>query len=307
MSCSGLHCAGCGAGASVPPVALAAVFGLAWIAEHLIEVAVVSAACGVLAVAAVVALMRQQERREAARAARGTLFVTRAGAAPVPPPGRRELPGEQRAAIGPVYNFNFYGPAGDAHAAVIRKAITGQAGDLPRRHVVLTRANHPGWPGVISTPQIPQGRTSVSYDHGPRRPYFAPHQPQPAPQYPPYGQESYPAPWPQQAPPPRRRRKRRVFPWVFLAIQALFIIWLVTGLATTHAGPTQAQLAQGCYDHNWWPLFKSQADCVQHYGGALTDAGNAGKAIGAGIIVALWVAVDVILGIGYGIWRLARR
>jgi hypothetical protein len=94
---------------------------------------------------------------------------------------------------------------------------------------------------------------------------------------------------------------------VFLAVQALFVIWLVIGLATTHTGPTQAQLAQGCYHHNWWPLFKSQADCVQHYGGALTDAGNAGKAIGAGLIVALWVAVDVVLGISYGVWRLARR
>ena len=39
------------------------------------------------------------------------------------------MPREERPAIGPVYNFNFYGPAGGTHAAVIRKAITGTAGD----------------------------------------------------------------------------------------------------------------------------------------------------------------------------------
>ena len=94
---------------------------------------------------------------------------------------------------------------------------------------------------------------------------------------------------------------------MFLAIQALFILWLVVGLATTHTGPTAAQLAQGCYHHNWYPLFKSQADCVTHYGGALQDAGNAGKAIGAGIIVLLWVVVDFFLGVGYGIYKLATR
>jgi hypothetical protein len=41
--------------------------------------------------------------------------------------------------------------------------------------------------------------------------------------------------------------------------------------------------------------------------GALQDAGNAGKAIGAGIIVLLWVVVDFFLGVGYGIYKLATR
>lgn len=103
------------------------------------------------------------------------------------------------------------------------------------------------------------------------------------------------------------RRKRRIFLWVFLAVQALFILWLVVGLATTHTGPTASELAQGCYHHNWYPLFKSQADCVTHYGGALQDAGNAGKAIGAGIIVVLWVVVDFFMGVGYGVYKLATR
>jgi hypothetical protein len=92
VSCSGIHCAGCGAGAAVPPVALAGLLGLTWVAGHLIEVAVVSAACGVLSVAAVVALMRWQDRRQAAFAARGPLLITRPDAAPLPPARQRELP-----------------------------------------------------------------------------------------------------------------------------------------------------------------------------------------------------------------------
>ena len=123
MSCSGIHCAGCAGGAAVPVVPLAAFCGLAWVAEHIIEVGLVSAACAALAACAVMRLKRWTDRHDAERAARGTLFVTRAGA---PPP---QLAHAARPAIGPVYNFNFYGAAGDTHAAVIRKAITGTAGD----------------------------------------------------------------------------------------------------------------------------------------------------------------------------------
>jgi hypothetical protein len=121
MSCSGIHCAGCGGGVSVPVIALVALEGFTWVAAHVIEVAVVAAACGALSVAAVVALMRWSDRRDARHAAAGTLLVTRVPAA-FPAAGARP-------AIGPVYNFNFYGPAGDTHAAIIRKAITGPPGD----------------------------------------------------------------------------------------------------------------------------------------------------------------------------------
>lgn len=106
---------------------------------------------------------------------------------------------------------------------------------------------------------------------------------------------------------PPRRKKRRVFMWIFLAIQALFVLWLVVGLATTHTGATSQQIAQACYHHNWYPLFKSQADCVTHYGGALQTAGNIGKGLGAAVIVLLWAVVDIILGISYGVYRLATR
>jgi len=121
MSCSGIHCAGCGAGAAVPAVALIGLLGFTWVTEHLIEVAVVSAACGVLSVAAAAWLMRWQDRRQAAFAARGPLLITRPDAAPLPPAApRAELP--------PVINNYFYVAAPAVAARVIR-AIPGQAGD----------------------------------------------------------------------------------------------------------------------------------------------------------------------------------
>jgi hypothetical protein len=151
----------------------------------------------------------------------------------------------------------------------------------------------PGQPAYQRQPQYPpQSHGQYPYQHG--QPY---HGQQP---YPPQGYHGHSY---QQAP----RKRRRVFLWVFLAIQALFIVWIIAGVAAVHAAPTQAQLAQGCYNNNWYPLFKSQADCVQHYGGALNDAGTAGKAIGVGLVIGFWMVVDVILGISYGIYRLARR
>jgi hypothetical protein len=88
----------------------------------------VVAACAVLAVAAVVRLMRAAERRGAMATAQWSVqrqlraeAVAREVPAGLPPAGAP--------AIGPVYHFNFYGPAGDTHAAIIRKAITGPAGD----------------------------------------------------------------------------------------------------------------------------------------------------------------------------------
>jgi hypothetical protein len=40
-------------------------------------------------------------------------------------------------------------------------------------------------------------------------------------------------------------RKRRVFLWVFMAVQVLFIIWIVTG-ATAGSSPCQGLSAHAC-------------------------------------------------------------
>ena len=117
--------------------------------------------------------------------------------------------------------------------------------------------------------------------------------------------------WPNVQPPVQvnvQRKKRRVFLWVFLAVQALFLIWIIAGAASHPAGPTAVQqAAQQCAGNGWYPLFKSQADCQQHYAVALNDAGNAGKGLGIAAIVIFWIVVDFFLGLGYGIYRLASR
>ncbi len=78
------------------------------------------------------------------------------------------------------------------------------------------------------------------------------------------------------------KKKRHIFRWVFLAIQVLFLVWIIGG-----AG--------------------SAADnCAGETGQAL-EACEAGTAVGAGIgvflILFLWMMVDVILGVGYLIMR----
>lgn len=119
--------------------------------------------------------------------------------------------------------------------------------------------------------------------------------------------------WPNVQPPVQvnvQRKKRRVFLWVFLAIQALFIIWIITGVAgTSHSGTdAHAQAVTWCADKaNWQYLYKSQADCVTHYGNTLNGASDVGKSLGVAAIVIFWIVVDFFLGLGYGIYRLASR
>jgi hypothetical protein len=78
------------------------------------------------------------------------------------------------------------------------------------------------------------------------------------------------------------KKKRHIFRWVFLAVQALFLIWIIAG-------------GSGAADN-----------CDGKVGDALS-ACQAGTAVGAGIgialIIGLWVAVDIILGITYLIVR----
>jgi len=101
-------------------------------------------------------------------------------------------------------------------------------------------------------------------------------------------------------------KRHRVFLWVFLAIQVIFIIWLITGLASK--GPaTGAQVAQLCSGTGWQGLYSSYAACVKGNASLLAGASDTGKAIGAGLIVIVWVVVDFLTALTYGIYRLARR
>ncbi|WP_405937194.1 hypothetical protein OG338_11300 [Streptomyces sp. NBC_00726] len=95
---------------------------------------------------------------------------------------------------------------------------------------------------------------------------------------------------PGEVPPPASgpaRKHHRIFLWVFLAVQALFLAGVISGA--------------GSNDH---------ASCKGMVGDALKtcqDAGDAGTVIGVGLLIGLWVAVDLILGITYGVYRLARK
>lgn len=84
------------------------------------------------------------------------------------------------------------------------------------------------------------------------------------------------------APSPTPRKKRKIFRWVFLAVQVLFLIWIFAG------GSSAAD------------------NCDGEVGSAL-EACQAGTAIGAGIgvalIIGLWLAVDFILAITWLIFR----
>ena len=83
-------------------------------------------------------------------------------------------------------------------------------------------------------------------------------------------------------PQPVRKRKVRVFTWIILAINAIFAAWLIGGIASVSTGDCAPNLSQNACD----------------------AAKSVGGGIGALLIVFLWVAADVILGI---IWLVTRK
>src|SRR5579859_1458050 len=88
--------------------------------------------------------------------------------------------------------------------------------------------------------------------------------------------------------PARPRKKRRVFLWIFLAVQALFLFWVIGGSVSGHSA------AAHCHDQ-----YLTHAQCA--------SAGNAGTAIGVVLVIVFWMVVDVILGVSYGVYKLATR
>lgn len=76
------------------------------------------------------------------------------------------------------------------------------------------------------------------------------------------------------------KKKRHIFRWVFLGIQVLFLIWIIIALSAT--GPACA------------PNLSVEA-CQAAQGD--------GTGIGVALHFGLWIAVDVILGITYLIFR----
>ncbi len=103
------------------------------------------------------------------------------------------------------------------------------------------------------------------------------------------------------------RKKRRIFLWFFLAIQVIFLIWIITAASSAHATPTHAEVLKGCANGAWQGLFKSYSDCMTHYASGLKQAGEAGNAIGFGLVIVFWVVVDFLVTIPWAVYRLATR
>ena len=123
MSCPGVHCAECIGGAALPVVPLLGFCGAAWVAEHIIEVAITCGVSGALAVAAVVALMRLGNRRDDRQRAAASIWTVRevprirsAAADLAASDGRRELEA-------PAVHLHFHGEPAAEQATVIRQAL----------------------------------------------------------------------------------------------------------------------------------------------------------------------------------------
>ena len=85
---------------------------------------------------------------------------------------------------------------------------------------------------------------------------------------------------PQHAQP--RKRKVRIFTWIILAINVIFAAWLIGGMVSVSNSTCEGNLSQSACD----------------------GAKAIGGGIGALLIIFLWVAADIILGI---IWLVTRK
>lgn len=103
----------------------------------------------------------------------------------------------------------------------------------------------------------------------------------------------YPSGQPYSAP-PKKRRKVRVFTWIIVGVNALFVLGMI--LALSGGGDAAEQTCAG----QTFDEFYTKQDCL--------DAANAGAAIGGGIlffaILLVWALVDVILGV---LWMVTRK
>ena len=83
------------------------------------------------------------------------------------------------------------------------------------------------------------------------------------------------------------RKRRRVFLWIFLAVQVLFAILIVIAVASLDGTPAECE---GSFDVE-----------------SCNAEDDAYQAAAVWIAITVWAAVDIILGVSYAIYRLTRR
>jgi hypothetical protein len=95
--------------------------------------------------------------------------------------------------------------------------------------------------------------------------------------------------------------------WSFLAVQALFLAWVIVGCATAHNGASPSDVASQCSGNSWRVLYSSYGDCAKSVNDTMSAAGTIGTGIGLALVVGLWVAVDIILGVTRMVVVFSRR
>jgi len=86
------------------------------------------------------------------------------------------------------------------------------------------------------------------------------------------------------------KKKRRIFLWIFLAVQALFVLWMAVTVVTGVMMPDT---------YNCAGLDEGYRACSTH---AVEDA-----AFGVGGLLIILMIVDFLMGVPYALYRLSKR
>ena len=85
---------------------------------------------------------------------------------------------------------------------------------------------------------------------------------------------------------PEPKRKKRVFLWVFLAVQVLFAIWMISALGSGSGQPT---------------------DCGSLDAETCNTASDVGTGIAVVLIIGVWFFVDCFMAVAYAVVKMSRR
>jgi hypothetical protein len=100
-----------------------------------------------------------------------------------------------------------------------------------------------------------------------------------------------------------------MFPWFFAAVQVLFLVLVIAAVLASDPGTAAAighQAARSCLHGAWLGRFPSLRACLAQHHVTLPAGQGVDPGLSAGPVAATWAVADVVLGLGYGLCRLAR-